>query len=383
MIGSPLVSNMMGGYGISIISSIVYLGNVNIERNEGYGPGGGIFISSSSVVSGNYLSVTNNKATNGGGIYCYMSGLNVTHLVAENNEALRFGGGIFTSSCQTSMYLSLISTNLAGNSGGGMWCYMGWLNATVVRFVYNHAEINGGGYSSNQATTWCQDTFWCENRVRIGNGGGLHTMDSTLMMTNTTLMNNSALVGGGGGVYTSGCSLMFWGSYVAHHVASEGGGIYSYDSTVIFWNSTFLDNTAKIYGGAAYTLTTTLVIYNTSVVNNHISSPGEGGGAGFYLDGSTLVCTNVTFNSNVHHGNKKQDLMCVNSSPNIYQGNALFFSIPIVRCSYNCDVLLVDKNDNQTHLCGSLSDVVERTKIQCSGAVGGCGCGCFRARRKS
>eukprot|EP01126_Amoeba_proteus_P058880 TRINITY_DN764_c0_g1_i14.p1 TRINITY_DN764_c0_g1~~TRINITY_DN764_c0_g1_i14.p1 ORF type:complete len:191 (+),score=16.50 TRINITY_DN764_c0_g1_i14:3-575(+) len=39
-----LVSNSLGGYGITISGSMVYLGNVAIERNEGDGPGGGILV---------------------------------------------------------------------------------------------------------------------------------------------------------------------------------------------------------------------------------------------------------------------------------------------------------------------------------------------------
>eukprot|EP01126_Amoeba_proteus_P058881 TRINITY_DN764_c0_g1_i15.p1 TRINITY_DN764_c0_g1~~TRINITY_DN764_c0_g1_i15.p1 ORF type:complete len:477 (+),score=90.53 TRINITY_DN764_c0_g1_i15:101-1531(+) len=375
-----LVSNSLGGYGITISGSMVYLGNVAIERNEGDGPGGGILVSSSSFVSGDLVAVVSNKATNGGGIYCLMSNVHVTRLVVENNVASRFGGGIFSSSCQVSMLRSLISTNLAGDSGGGLWIYMGWLNATLVDFLFNVAEIDGGGYLSNQASTWCRDTFWFKNTAQNANGGGLYAKDSTLMMTNTTLMNNSAAVNGGG-VYTEGCSVMLWGADVAHQLATQGGGLYSYDSTVIIWYGAFDDNMASIYGGAAYTLITSLIIYNTSVVDNRVSG-GDGGGSGsaFYLDGSTLVCTNVTFLHDGDGGTRLEDITCVNSSPNIYQGNSDFFSIPTIKCSYKCTALLVDVDNNQTRSCdpsssASAAQVVDRCRSSTP-------CGGFRARRQ-
>jgi len=126
------------------------------------------------------------------------------------------------------------------------------------------------------------------------------------------------------------------------------GAFYSPGATLIVWNSTLNRNTATVAGGAAFVDGSSYISYNTTMEHNR--APEGNTGAGVYCEGSTLAFTNVTFGDNFS-GQKIQDILCSKSSPNIYQAKGTKFSIPIIICLDQCDALLVDENDHQTHPC--------------------------------
>lgn len=115
----------------------------------------------------------------------------------------------------------------------------------------------------------------------------------------------------GGGAYLKGSSNMFWNVTMRDNVAQDGGGMYLpgatpcsarffpfslAGSTIMIWNSSLVNNTATQFGGGFYTATSTLILYNASMEANR--SPAGNTGPAVYLQGSTLVITNVTIGDN-------------------------------------------------------------------------------------
>jgi len=168
-------------------------------------------------------------------------------------------------------------------------------------------------------------------------------------MHETKLLLNKA-TGRGGGTYLKGSSNMFWNVTAIGNNAQFGGAFFSPGSTLRIWNSTIHNNTAKELGGAIFADTTTVILDNSTVYWNRSTSGNTG--PAVFLKGSTLVFTNVTTSDNFADL-VRQDVVCIDSSPNIYEGDIPLpkFVIPIIVCLKQCESLVVFSNQTQIHTC--------------------------------
>lgn len=147
-----------------------------------------------SVVSG--FTITNGKALVGGsGISCVSSSPTITNCIIKGNAVSYLGGGIFCKDSEAIITDCTISGNKAGGDGGGIFCEMSSPTITNCNIKGNTAPIGGGIvlYQSSPIITDCTIT----GNEALCRGGGIFCDDSAPVITNCTLMGNKADLGGG------------------------------------------------------------------------------------------------------------------------------------------------------------------------------------------
>ncbi|NJL04221.1 MAG: hypothetical protein HC911_04760, partial [Chloroflexaceae bacterium] len=163
-----------GGGIANYFSGILTINDSMIINNEANNRGGGIDTLSGNPVTINNSTIANNTAYlgDGGGIY--------------NTARTRVGGGDNRRCCDWSSTLTLnnvtVSSNLAGNRGGGIYQDVEvdisvWIRITNGTIVDNFAQWNGGGLhfdfssTNNNRRSWMRNTLVANNQVGAAGGG--------------------------------------------------------------------------------------------------------------------------------------------------------------------------------------------------------------------
>ncbi|MSP14584.1 MAG: hypothetical protein EXR62_16715 [Chloroflexi bacterium] len=201
MDNTTVVSNTVtgaGGGGI-INAGTASLTSSRIISNTVAGWGGGLLSLAGTVTLSNTL-VLSNSAGTGGGLYS-QTFLTLTNSLVSANTAADAGGGIFNS----------------GNSSGGLGLYQ----STVS---YNHTQGYGGGVVSFAPTTLHNSTI-SSNRAGE-NGGGLRYSNQTANLNNVTIANNVADeegdgTGEGGGLFVLSGVVNFRNTLIAGNIDSS------------------------------------------------------------------------------------------------------------------------------------------------------------------
>lgn len=144
----------------------------------------------------------------GGGMLCHYSTPTITNCLFSENKAV-LGGGIFIwdasptlMSCMFSQNMAYTPSGFGGGEGGGAYCY--------------ESSVTFGG------------CIFSENTSAVG--GGLSCAKSSLTIEACVFRGNATLDSYDGGM---------------------GGGIYCFQTPLTLMASTFFENTAGKYGGAA------------------------------------------------------------------------------------------------------------------------------------
>ena len=286
-----------GGGIYAKISTLVFTGNITFKHNTA-GYGGGIFASGNMTFNGNNIFRNNSADTDGGGILAWNSILNFSgNSTFESNLAADKGGGIFASynPLMTFNGNNIFRNNSADNDGGGIFAWNSILNfsGNSTTLGKNSAEIGSGGGIAAQNTSM---NFNGNNNIFVNNsaaasGGGifLFLCDNLNLTGNINFTHNSAVAGGGMSVVFS--KIEFTGDCIFTNNSAvgngEGGGVYVLYSTLnLIGSSTFRKNSAGIGGGIYATVSTLSIIRNS----------GNYSGAGH-------LCTSVFMNNSARiHG---------------------------------------------------------------------------------
>ena len=337
------------GGGIWALSSTLnFSGNSNFESNSAAGSGGGIFALHNPLMTFNGNSLFRNNSAQhlqGGGIWVQNTTLRFSgNSTFESNLAVDNGGGIFAlhNSLMTFNGNSLFRNNSADNNGGGIFAWNSILNFSGnSTFGKNSAEIGSGGGIAAQNTSMNFNgnnnifinnsaaasgggifLFLCDNLNLTGNinfthnsavaGGGMSLVFSKIEFTGDCIFTNNSAAGNGegGGVYVVYSTLNLIGSSTFRkNSAGIGGGIYATVSTLsIIRNSgnysgaghlctsIFMNNSARIHGGALYTEDSALCFQGCSTFSGNSAQYSAGG---IYSRNSTLMFNGSTsFTSN-------------------------------------------------------------------------------------
>jgi CSLREA domain-containing protein len=134
-------------------------------------------------------------------------------------------------------------------------------------------------------------------------GGGAFNAGGTLTLVNCFFSGNSAIGSFGGGIYNVGTLTItdsIFSNNGATYVGSSGGragAVYNaVGSTATLTRTLLSGNDADIRGGGIYNLGT-MTITDSTLSNNTMSSPGDGGGV-IYNDQGALTITHSTFTGN-------------------------------------------------------------------------------------
>jgi CSLREA domain-containing protein len=264
----------------------VTIAGLSLQNGYHLEAGGAIANASNGIVRLQDLRVLDNYAgTAGGGIYsgeplelvcpepcaAAVPRLEIINSIISGNLTGGEGGGVYVQFGTLSITGGTISNNTAGNGGG----------------VFNAGELSEIGVPSHATLTGVN----ISENIALGAGGGLYgSHEAVVTISNSTFSENTAFDYGGGLAVVSKSSLSITGgSFTGNIAVGEGGGI----STGVE-GSVSIDGTEFIGNRAGETLP------SLEVPGEIVE--GEGGGGGLYIGGSgTGIVTNALFAENHAH----------------------------------------------------------------------------------
>ena len=295
------------GYNWSCIfathNSSVFIYNAILSRNIG---------STISLSNNSHLSAVNSSFINnttpgiGGAIHSENSTLNISHSFCYQNKANKTGTFYLTFSTTVLTYCTFSSN----------------LNIAVVLSFNTMASIANCSFEGNSSpdvagalvvdhfgnVTVSQTTF-VENSA--GTGGAVAVFGhSLLVLSNCSFLRNVASAitkqmignGGGGAIYILMSVLEIFQSQFNNNFATHSGGAVFFDvSSLLIHNSMLLNNIGSMLGGAILIANqTSLIIKDSSLMNNSVQYDMVGGGGGLTsITNSTTKITGVHFSENV------------------------------------------------------------------------------------
>lgn len=258
----------------------------------------------------NHLNISNG---NGSGAGIYNTGmLTVMNTKLSNNKAIRGGGGILNTGTLQVMNSTLYqNTNIF--DGGGIGNY-GVLTVTNSTFIGNTTQGFGGGLNNSGTATVANSTFLFNSTYNSSDfntsGGGIYNADTYdsdnsafITVTNSIFSGNYA--GIGGGIYnTRGTLMVANSSLLNNHAYNHGGGIYNdLAGTATVMNSTISGNDAWSSVGGIGNYAGTITVTNSTIADNVCGTAGPLGNGGGFQNGfqnsyGTATFTNVTLSGN-------------------------------------------------------------------------------------
>ena len=284
----------MGGGGVynNGGGTIVLSNNARVLDNKATGmagSGGGILNNVGATLRISDSQISGNEANRAGGGIEDASGADteftVMNSTIERNivyTAPGNGGGIHVGSDGNSMISGgVVSNNMAGQEGGGLWNGMGTMTVTGVLIQNN---VGKGDAADN-------------------GGGGIYNDGGTLVVNNARLRGNKATgtAGSGGGLLSTGGSVTVSGGTIRGNMANRaGGGVEVVDGSYVSTDVTYDGNDAGSSpgNGGAFHVTgmmSTVDISGGSVVNNIAAN--EGGGV-WNQSGTMMTITGVSIRNN-------------------------------------------------------------------------------------
>lgn len=300
------------------------LSNVVISSGRTTGDGGGVAVKTAGKVSVKNSIISGNKGSDGGGLYLRADGgVQVTGSTISGNIATGRGGGLYahvanagtgdivvdnckivansafsgaglsldndrdtdgTQAGKVTVKNSIVSGNIAGARGGGLYLDDGFVLLDRVQISNNVAADEGGGLNDNSSDS-------------------LTIKSSTIINNRTTDAGKS----GGGGIFVAGDSKVVIQSTTisGNTSASDGGGISSRDSTVLLKSSTVSGNTATDDGGGLFGFEgSSLTVESSLFFDNHADQ-----GGGLRAEGTTAGsgATELTIKSSTFRGNRAEN----------------------------------------------------------------------------
>ena len=274
--------------------------------------GGAAYMSTSTfAMDGDVLFSDNTVRLSGGALYSDLSTITISgNALWENNWCPAAGGGLLM--WTSDMYVQRSGTAaFVGNAaalGGAAYINPGMLvTHGDVSFKSNIASVDGGAlYVSISVVDIAGSTLWQNNTAGV-RGGALVALQSDTYVQSSgrgDFFENSATLFGGA-AYVSNSSLMFDGGVVfAGNVADDSGGaLYSDHSSIIIsgttvWEDNSAHSSAQTGGGGVLMWSSTLHVASFGTAE-FFGNTANSGGAVYLFDGSTILFDgSVLFASN-------------------------------------------------------------------------------------
>jgi len=295
---------LRGGYTISGTPWLTGTGETIINGNDA----DRVFLihDSNSVLEN--LTITGGQAPSaqcwGGGVWVTNGDVTIRSSTITGNAGDCGGAGIEVNNDWGPAHLTLESSTVSYNTGGGTGGLLVWggnASAEVrdVTFVSNTAGESGGGIAVvNSSSAVIVDTHLLSNTADHGGGGILVDASAQAQITSVVIEHNSADFGGGIAVRSSASAFISGTRVISNTANNSGGGvgIWASGPVVVMTNTVISDNYGYDAGGVAMwepggTFTGT----NLLVVDNR-SGPGPAGIALWGSSGGQLM--NVTVSGN-------------------------------------------------------------------------------------
>ncbi|CAN0155805.1 unnamed protein product, partial [Ectocarpus fasciculatus] len=307
-----------------------------------YGGGAAAFYLAVAEIT-NSVFESNNAQVSGGGIFGGSgSSMAIDGCTISNNTTPGYGAGLVASAA-TLGGGTVVTSNVADESGGGMfgWDSGGAVELNDVVCSLNEAEENGGCLYSAGIAIANDGAMVLDNLAEAG--GCIYVSADGNVNVNGGEFRGCRSTGNGGFMYVSdGGTVTITGGLVANNVAERRAGVvYSSGdnndlggSSVTIEGGTFSDNEAQELGGAivAWGDTTVVTVTGGAFVNNTAKFYG---GFIFLEEEASLSCEGATIRNNYASdqggGIYGRDAMWVNSSCDLIgngapQGAAIYLT---------------------------------------------------------
>jgi predicted outer membrane repeat protein len=220
-----------GGGGIYCLGTAPVIRFCIFENNHAY-YGGAIYFDDAAAPKIENCQFTLNIAQYGGALYGKYSTATIANSLIDSNVANWTGGGLYLYECtNVNLSDSVISSNIAvGKSGGGLFDYYTSGVISNCEFIENIAGVQDGGAINSSDGMAITDCSFVNNFAK-DDGGAIFTWTSDADITNSYFEGNSADGAGGGIYFYNESESIVRNSVFDKNSSPVGGAIYS------FWNA--------------------------------------------------------------------------------------------------------------------------------------------------
>lgn len=327
------VAAINGGNGRSEFDNVIFENNVSGENGGAICNHSALNLTNCKFTGNQVASGDNTKQRNGGAIYNGTSAvLTITGtdenmaVFANNKTGSGYGGAIGVGSGRAVICGYKFEGNHAATFGGALYLTGTGTDAyndiQDVTFVDNHAEKNRGGAIHVQSVGKFKGIKCVFERNTASEHGGainIEGCDSTQFhneIQDSKFVQNSALVSNGGAIYIRydastnirGCLDIRSCEFTQNHADGsngKGGALHVEGGIVTASDSDFIENTAKIEGGAVRIASGGTATFESGKFEGN--NGGSMGGAIKYNSG-TLTIKNYTFTGNIATNSNGNDI---------------------------------------------------------------------------
>ncbi|MFZ1425899.1 MAG: M10 family metallopeptidase C-terminal domain-containing protein [Geminicoccaceae bacterium] len=286
------VLNIAGGDTDITLRNLAITGGDSLGYGEPEHSGGAILLNGGGLIIDKCNIFDNHSTYQGGAVYAIgKSQVTVVDSIIRTNVADYSGGGIFTlSQISTKITNSDLSENRGYGGGAIAISDGGTLSVDATTFNKNkaapgHGEFGeGGAIKLFKSSAVIQRSLFSENDY-ADRGGAIIAQESSLSLDRSTVSGNVAAYYGGGVEGEDHSSIFISNSTIANNRApTGGGGVRSSDFSLLsISNSTLTGNRSTGrsgspgYGGGIHASNSNnLVIFNTIVTGNTVGPKGVG-----------------------------------------------------------------------------------------------------------
>lgn len=206
-----------------------------------------------------HLRIQNGSAQSGGGIHCGVGSTpTITRCVFLENSATSGGGVYCSDSDPVFSHCRILNNSAMLGGGGGMKLDQSNPSVLYCEFNDNSSEEAGGGiYNLSSSPTITNSTFQGNFSASTYRGGGaICNRYSSNPTIGGSSFHNNVSAGKGGAIFNSvnniSGPIMLSNCLFSGNMAEDGGAIANDETSTMFYDCTFLENSATEQGGAIY-----------------------------------------------------------------------------------------------------------------------------------
>jgi hypothetical protein len=274
---------------------------------EGDRVGGAIF--NEGLLTLNGVRIINSRAVKGGGVYTYRGETRVLKSVIgqENNSniATNSGGGLFNDDGKLEVTESQVSFNRGVLRGGGIFNFRTGELLVQSSTLFNNFSEDGTAIKNEEAVAIVRESTLENNAGTQLEGGAIVNLRGRLELYDSLLKNNETLVGSGGAIYNGATSAMLIDNTVleGNKAARAGGAIYNEVNSGLLelrGGTRIISNSASRDGGGIYNAGTLKISSDCQITTNTANTPFRGGGifnTGTFVETPVDVINQVVTNN--------------------------------------------------------------------------------------
>ncbi len=282
---------------------------------EGDRAGGAIF--NEGILTLERVKIINSKALNGngtskgkgGGIYTTGEALIFDSIIGQENAsniATNSGGGLFNDGGRLEVKQSQVSFNRGELRGGGIFNFRQGELLVESSTLFNNFSEDGTAVKNQEAFAILRGSILEKNVGTRFEGGAIVNLQGKFELYDSVLKNNETLIGTGGAIYNKTTSTMLIDNTLIedNKAARAGGAINNEAGLLELRNSTkLIGNSAAEHGGGIYNTGSLKISSDCQIITNTANTANasfRGGGifnAGTFVETSVAVLNQVVTNN--------------------------------------------------------------------------------------